>query len=143
MCVCTSRPHYGSEVSFILLYWTGSGFWRDWGTAQHLVSTGQQRAVTAPATYLTIIVTKQCTNSVFRKHDSEVRFQNLNTNVSLYFLAGWFSITDCYRSGFSQQYYLDTKLRCSCLLWEVKGNLTFIKRLRNSSFVYFLRVRDV
>lgn len=33
VCVCTSWPHYSSEVPFVLLQWTGSGLWRDRGTA--------------------------------------------------------------------------------------------------------------
>lgn len=50
VCVCTSRPHHSSEVALILLQWTGSGLWRDWGIAQHLVLTGQHTSFTVAST---------------------------------------------------------------------------------------------
>lgn len=67
--------------------------------------------------------------------------------------AGWFSRTDCYRFGFSRQYYLDTKLGCGCLLWKVQGNLDHIKLELSSNisgidwhfgkyFSFFVRFED-
>lgn len=82
VCLCSSWPHYGSKVPFILLRWTGSGFRRDRGTAQHLVLTGQKTSFTAAATSLPNNQHYHHCNMILL----EVSFDDLHPSVFLCFL---------------------------------------------------------